>query len=147
MRDGCKHSCVVAIWPTVGCIWMFVIWHGIVIMHGIILVEGTILYEMDLMFTIVTSAAHNGLNVTMGYCVRFGFRVQRPDLLFLILLKCIFEMSFRFEILQDLSFFLIYGFMMPSIKYEARIMLAGSVGVTHSLPLMCGNTVCSIQAL
>ena len=31
--------------------------------------------------------------------------------------------------MQDLSLFLIYGFMMPSIKFEARIMIAGSVGV------------------
>ena len=31
--------------------------------------------------------------------------------------------------MQDLSLFLMYGFMMPSIKCEARIMLAGSVGV------------------
>ena len=39
------------------------------------------------------------------------------------------KMSCRVEILQDLSLFLMYGFMMPSIKFEARIMLAGSVGV------------------
>ena len=36
--------------------------------------------------------------------------------------------SCRLEILQNLSLFLIYGFMMLSIKFEARIMLAGSVG-------------------
>ena len=38
-------------------------------------------------------------------------------------------MSCRFEISQDLSLFLMYGFMIPSIKFEARIVLAGSVGV------------------
>ena len=38
-------------------------------------------------------------------------------------------MSCRFETLQDLSLLLIYGFMMPSIKCKARIILPGSVGV------------------
>ena len=70
---------------------MFVNWCGIVMLHGIILVEGTILNEMTLISTFVTTAALNGLNVTMGYCVRFEFKVQTPDLLFLILLKCNFE--------------------------------------------------------
>ena len=69
-------------------------------LNGIILVEGTILNKMVLISTFVTSAALNGLNVTVGYCVRLGFKVQSPDLL-----------------------------MMASIKFEARIMLAGPVGV------------------
>ena len=60
-------------------------------LQGIILVEGTILNEMTLISTSVTSAAFNGLNVTTDYCVRFGFKVQSHDLLFLILLKCKFE--------------------------------------------------------
>ena len=38
-------------------------------------------------------------------------------------------MSCIFEILQDLSLFLICGFLIPSVKFEARIILAGSVGV------------------
>ena len=60
-------------------------------LHGIIVVEGTVLNEMALISTIVTTASLNGLNVTMGYCVRFGFKVESPHLLFLILLKCKFE--------------------------------------------------------
>ena len=66
---------------------MFVIWCGIVMLHGIILVEGTIHNEMALIYTFVTTAALNGLNVTMGYHVRFGFKVQSPEFLFLILPK------------------------------------------------------------
>ena len=31
--------------------------------------------------------------------------------------------------MQDLILFLVFGLTMPSIKFEARIMLAGSVGV------------------
>ena len=60
-------------------------------LYGIILVEGTILNEMALISTFVTSTALNGLNVTMDYCVRFGFKVQSSDLLFLILLKYKFK--------------------------------------------------------
>ena len=45
-------------------------------LYGIILVEGTILNEIALISTFVTSAALNGLNVTMGYCVIFVFKVQ-----------------------------------------------------------------------
>ena len=88
-------------------------------LYGIIFVEGTILNEMALISTFITNAALNGLNVTVGYSVKFGFKVQSPDLLFLILLKCKFEMSCRFEILQEFSLFFIHGFMMPSIKFEA----------------------------
>ena len=58
---------------------------------GIFLEEGTILNEMALISTVVTGAALNGLNVTMGYCIRLGFKVQSPDLLFLILLNCKFK--------------------------------------------------------
>ena len=65
---------------------MFVIWCGIVVICGIILEEGTILNEMALITTSVTTVVLNGLNVTMGYFVRFDFKVQSPDLLFLILL-------------------------------------------------------------
>ena len=107
---------------------MFVIWCRTVILYRIILVEKTILSEMALIFTFVTSAVLNGMIVTMDYCVRFGFKVQSPDLLFLILLKCSLKMSCRFEILQDISLLFVYGFMMPSIKFEARIIVAGSVG-------------------
>ena len=71
----CKHICVVAIWHTVGCIWMFLIWCGIVMLYGIMLVEMTTLNEIALISTLITSAAFNGLNVTMAYCVRFGFLV------------------------------------------------------------------------
>ena len=60
-------------------------------LYGIILVQGTILNEMALISTFVRSAGLNDFNVTMGYCVRFGFKVQNPDLLFLILFKCKFE--------------------------------------------------------
>ena len=84
---------------------------------------------MALISTFVTSATLNGLNVTMGYCVRFGFKVQSPDLLFLIPSSENLKISCRCEILQDLNLFLMYGFMMPSIKFEARIMPAGSVDV------------------
>ena len=49
-------------------------------LHVIILVRGTILNEIALISTFVMTAALNGLNVTMGYCVRFGFKVQSPDL-------------------------------------------------------------------
>ena len=45
-------------------------------LFGIILVEGTILNEMALISTFLTSGALNGLNITMGYCVRFGFKVK-----------------------------------------------------------------------
>ena len=44
-------------------------------LHGIILVEGTIHKKMAPIPTFVTTAALNGLTVTMGYCVRFGFKV------------------------------------------------------------------------
>ena len=54
------------------------IWCGIVMVSGIILEEGTILNEMALISTLVTSAALNGLNVTMGYCIRFGFKNPEP---------------------------------------------------------------------
>ena len=47
---------------------------------GIILEEGTILIEMAFIFTFVTIVALNGLKDTMGYCIRFGFKVQSPDL-------------------------------------------------------------------
>ena len=76
--DGCKHICVVAIWPTVGCIWLFMIRCGIVMVCGIILEEGTVFNEMDLISTFVTIVALNGLNVTMGYCIRFSFKIQSP---------------------------------------------------------------------
>ena len=58
---------------------------------GIILEEGTILNEMAFISTFVAIVSLNGLNVTLGYCIRFGFKVQSPDLLFLILLKCKFK--------------------------------------------------------
>ena len=48
----------------------------------IILVKGTIFNEMAPISTFVTTAALNGLNVTVGYCVRFAFKVQSPDLFF-----------------------------------------------------------------
>ena len=77
--------------------------------------------------TFVTSAALNGLNVTMGYCVTFCFKVQSPDFLFFLSSSSAnLKTSCRFEILQDLNLFLIYGFMVPSIKFEVRIVLAGS---------------------
>ena len=50
------------------------------------------------------------------------------------------KLSYRFQILQDLSLFLMYGFMMPSIKFEARIMLAGCVGVrVYACSTKCEN--------
>ena len=67
---------------------------------SIILQKETILSKMALISTFVTHAALNGLNVTMGYCIRFGFKVQSPDLLFWILLKCIFK-----NVLKVLKFF------------------------------------------
>ena len=48
-------------------------------LYGTNLVKGTILNEMAHISTCVTSGALNGMNVTMGYCVRFGFKVQSPD--------------------------------------------------------------------
>ena len=53
--------------------------------------EGKILKEMAHTSTLVTSAALNGLNVTMGYHIRFGFKIKSPELLFMLLLKCKFE--------------------------------------------------------
>ena len=58
---------------------MFVIWCGIVMLYGIILVEGKISKEMTLISTFVTSVTLNGLNVTMGYCVRFGFQSPKSQ--------------------------------------------------------------------
>ena len=60
-------------------------------LYGILFVDGTFLNKMALISRFVTGAALNGLNVTMGYCVRFDFKVQSPDLLFLILLMCKFD--------------------------------------------------------
>ena len=62
------------------------IWCGVVMVCGIIFEKGTILNEVALISTYVTIVALNGLNVTMGYYIRFYFKVQSPDLLFLILL-------------------------------------------------------------
>ena len=104
---------------------MFVIWCGIVMLHVMILVKGAIFNEMAPISTFVTTAALNGLNVTMGYCVRFGFKVQSPD--FLSSSSANLKMSCRLETLQDLSLFLMYRFMMPSINFEAKIMLPGSM--------------------
>ena len=65
----------------------------------------------------------------MGYCVRFGFKVQKLIFCFWSSSSASLKMSHGFYILQDLHLFLICGFMMPSIKFEASIILTGSMGV------------------
>ena len=96
---------------------------------GIILEEGTILNEMVLISTFVTIIALDGLNVTMCYCIRFDLKSKALIFCFWSSSSAILKMSCRFEILWDLSLFLICGFFIPLVKFVARIVLAGSVGV------------------